>query len=56
MEERMIVTSFKFGTLYIKAGQTSEEEIFGNEHGSPEFNEFMDTIATKTKLNGFKNF
>jgi len=56
MEERMIVVNFKFGVLYAKAGQTVEEDIFGNEHGSPEFDEFMATIATKTDLKGFKGF
>jgi len=56
MEERMIVTNFKFGVLYVKAGQMVEEDMFGNEHGSPEFDEFMGTIANKIDLKGFKGF
>jgi hypothetical protein len=93
---KQIVKTFKFGILYCKDGQTTEEEWFGNglwfslffillfvdclmmtdddddewligwlvgwlvgwfaEHGSDQFNEFLDLMGDRITLNGWKNF
>jgi hypothetical protein len=47
---------FKIGVLYVKAGQTTEEEIFGNEFGSPEFEEFLKLLGEEVQLAGFQGF
>jgi hypothetical protein len=47
---------FKIGVLYGKAGQTTEEEIFGNEHGSEAFEEFLKLLGERIELQGWKGF
>ncbi|KAI8376327.1 uncharacterized protein BYT42DRAFT_498521, partial [Radiomyces spectabilis] len=43
---------YKFGVLYVKAGQTKEEEWFGNDH-SDTFDRFLNIIGEKTLLQGY---
>ena len=56
MEEKMIETNYKFGVLYCKAGQANEDEMFSNEHGSAQFDKFLECIGERVKLKGFKGF
>ena len=42
--------------MYCKAGQSTEEEMYNNEHSSPAFTEFLDLIGRKVKLKGFDKF
>ena len=42
--------------MYCKGNQKKEEEMFGNEHGSPEFNEFLNFLGTKIKLKGHQGY
>jgi len=42
--------------MYCKAGQSTEEEIYNNEHSSPAFTSFLDLIGRKVKLKGFEQF
>lgn len=51
-----IVLKYKFGVLYCKEGQTTEEEWFGNEHGSPGLDRFLSIIGDKVKLEGWDKF
>mmetsp|Transcript_19350 Transcript_19350/g.74304 ORF Transcript_19350/g.74304 Transcript_19350/m.74304 type:complete len:613 (+) Transcript_19350:308-2146(+) len=51
-----IVLKYKFGVLYCKEGQTTEEEWFGNEHGSPGLDRFLSIIGDKIKLQGWEKF
>lgn len=42
--------------MYCRSGQSTEEEMYNNEHGSPAFVEFLDLIGKKVKLKGFEKF
>jgi len=44
-DEHPIVNKFKFGLIYQKVGQTTEEAMFGNQTHSQAMKEFMDCIA-----------
>lgn len=39
--------------LYSKAGQTHEDEQFGNEFGSPAFEDFINFLGDKIPLTGW---
>ncbi|XP_048096394.1 rap1 GTPase-activating protein 1 isoform X9 [Alosa alosa] len=55
-DEHVISNNFKFGVIYQKFGQTSEEELFGNNEESPAFVEFLEFIGQKIELHDFKGF
>lgn len=53
-DEHVLVNSFKFGVLYQKYGQTTEEQLFGNNETSPVFDEFLEMLGQKIKLKDHK--
>ncbi|XP_078806443.1 rap1 GTPase-activating protein 1 isoform X12 [Oryzias latipes] len=55
-DEHVISNNFKFGVIYQKFGQTSEEELFGNSKESPAFVEFLEFLGEKIELHNFKGF
>ncbi|XP_077425454.1 rap1 GTPase-activating protein 1 isoform X10 [Vanacampus margaritifer] len=55
-DEHVISNNFKFGVIYQKFGQTSEEELFGNSQESPAFVEFLEFLGEKIELHNFKRF
>ncbi|KAG6443406.1 hypothetical protein O3G_MSEX002824 [Manduca sexta] len=55
-DEHVLVNSFKFGVLYQKYGQTTEEELFGNNETSPAFDEFLEMLGQKIKLKDHKGY
>uniref|UniRef100_A0A8C7UUT9 Rap-GAP domain-containing protein n=1 Tax=Oncorhynchus mykiss TaxID=8022 RepID=A0A8C7UUT9_ONCMY len=55
-DEHIISNNFKFGVIYQKFGQTSEEELFGNSVESPAFVEFLEFLGEKVELHDFKGF
>ncbi|XP_037628057.1 rap1 GTPase-activating protein 1-like isoform X8 [Sebastes umbrosus] len=55
-DEHVISNNFKFGVVYQKFGQTSEEELFGNSDESPAFVEFLEFLGEKIELHNFKGF
>uniref|UniRef100_A0A7N8YEB5 RAP1 GTPase activating protein n=1 Tax=Mastacembelus armatus TaxID=205130 RepID=A0A7N8YEB5_9TELE len=55
-DEHVISNNFKFGVIYQKFGQTSEEELFGNNEESPAFIEFLQFLGEKIELHNFKGF
>ncbi|XP_046895945.1 rap1 GTPase-activating protein 1 isoform X14 [Hypomesus transpacificus] len=55
-DEHVISNNLKFGVIYQKFGQTSEEELFGNSEESPAFTEFLEFIGEKVELHDFKGF
>lgn len=55
-DEHVISNNFKFGVVYQKFGQTSEEELFGNSEESPAFVEFLEFLGEKIELHNFKGF
>ncbi|XP_042265145.1 rap1 GTPase-activating protein 1-like isoform X10 [Thunnus maccoyii] len=55
-DEQVISNNFKFGVIYQKFGQTSEEELFGNSEESPAFVDFLEFLGEKIELHNFKGF
>jgi hypothetical protein len=56
MEERLLIPSYKFGVVYCKEGQASENDMFSNQSSSKEFSEFMDLMGDKIKLKGWNKY
>ncbi|GFT83030.1 rap1 GTPase-activating protein 1 [Trichonephila clavipes] len=52
-DEHVLVNKMKFGIIYQKRGQTTEEEMFGNEMHSPAMEEFLQLLGDKVELKGF---
>ncbi|XP_032087603.1 rap1 GTPase-activating protein 1 isoform X3 [Thamnophis elegans] len=55
-DEHVISNNFKFGVIYQKLGQTSEEELFSTTEESPAFLEFLEFLGEKVQLQDFKGF
>ncbi|XP_050525940.1 rap1 GTPase-activating protein 1 isoform X3 [Daktulosphaira vitifoliae] len=55
-DEHVLVSNFKFGVLYQKYGQTSEEELFSNQHTSPAFDEFLQLLGQRIQLKDHKGY
>eukprot|EP01122_Echinamoeba_exundans_P011539 TRINITY_DN4617_c0_g5_i1.p1 TRINITY_DN4617_c0_g5~~TRINITY_DN4617_c0_g5_i1.p1 ORF type:complete len:1430 (-),score=283.76 TRINITY_DN4617_c0_g5_i1:129-4418(-) len=55
-ESRIQANAFKFGVLYCAAGQSTEDEFYGNENPSPAFEEFTDFLAEKIRLKGWRRY
>ncbi|KAJ3007131.1 signal-induced proliferation-associated 1-like protein 3 [Thoreauomyces humboldtii] len=56
LDELQYITRYKFGILFCKAEQTTEEEFFGNEHGSQDFETFLSAIGDKVPLLGWHGY
>ncbi|XP_060791152.1 rap1 GTPase-activating protein 2b isoform X3 [Neoarius graeffei] len=55
-DEHELNNTFKFGVIYQKFGQTSEEELFGNNEETPAFTEFLQVLGDCVELQDFKGF
>ncbi|XP_055302880.1 rap1 GTPase-activating protein 1 isoform X7 [Sitodiplosis mosellana] len=55
-DEHVLVSNFKFGVLYQRYGQTTEEELFGNTNSSPAFDEFLDMLGQRIRLKDHKGY
>lgn len=55
-DEHVLVNHFKFGLVYQKVGQTSEEQLFGNRTNSPAFDEFLNLMGQRVKLREHEGF
>jgi len=55
-EESEAIMKYKFGVLYLKEGQTTENELFANDSPSKTFQTFLSLIGDKIKLHGFKGY
>lgn len=53
-DAHVLENNFKFGVLYQKHGQTTEEELFANNETSPLFDEFLDMLGQRIKLKDHK--
>jgi signal-induced proliferation-associated 1 like protein 1 len=56
LDEQGLTNKYKVGILYCRAGQSTEEDMYNNEHGGPAFNEFLATIGEKIQLKGFEKY
>lgn len=55
-KDMRITRRLKFGILYCKKDQTSEEQMFNNQESSPEFDDFLGFLGEKIVLSGWKGF
>eukprot|EP01137_Pigoraptor_chileana_P025263 Opistho-2@94476 len=55
-DENGIVRQYKFGIVYGKDGQTTEEQFFGNCEMSPAFDEFLNMMGERVSLLGFTKY
>ena len=52
----MLVSSFKFGVIYQKPHQTTEEALFGNKTSSSAMDIFLAMIGDKIELKGHTGY
>ncbi|XP_038597237.1 rap1 GTPase-activating protein 1-like isoform X3 [Tachyglossus aculeatus] len=55
-DEHIISNNFKFGVIYQRAGQTTEEEVFSNLEESLAFREFLELLGERIQLQDFHGF
>ncbi|XP_052003486.1 rap1 GTPase-activating protein 1-like [Xyrauchen texanus] len=55
-DEHRVSQNFKFGILYQREGQLTEEDILSNNEESEEFLEFLSILGQTVKLQGFTGF
>nr|XP_061789494.1 rap1 GTPase-activating protein 2-like [Nerophis lumbriciformis] len=55
-DEHRMSSNFKFGVLYQKENQFTEEDILGNDEESAEFTEFLSILGDTVQLHGFTGF
>lgn len=55
-DEHVLVSNFKFGVLYQKYGQTTEEELFSNNTTTPAFDEFLSLLGQRIQLKDHKGY
>lgn len=56
LDEQELNNKYKIGVLYCCKGQTTEEEMYNNEEGSPAFEEFLELLGQKVTLKGFTKY
>ncbi|XP_032665226.1 rap1 GTPase-activating protein 1-like isoform X3 [Odontomachus brunneus] len=55
-DEHALISKFKFGVLQQQFGQVTEEQLFGNRHITPAFQEFLDLLGQKIDLKNHRGY
>ncbi|KHN75201.1 Rap1 GTPase-activating protein 1 [Toxocara canis] len=55
-DEHVLTNTYKFGVVYQKFGQTTEEELFGNANIPSAFDEFLSIIGDRVSLKDFEGY
>ncbi|XP_074528547.1 rap1 GTPase-activating protein 2-like isoform X1 [Halichoeres trimaculatus] len=55
-DEHEVNNTFKFGVIFQRFGQVSEEELFRNNEETPAFTEFLQLLGDTVDLQDFKGF
>ncbi|XP_024921343.1 rap1 GTPase-activating protein 2-like [Cynoglossus semilaevis] len=55
-DEHEVNNTFKFGVIYQRFGQVSEEELFKNHQETPAFTEFLQQLGDTVELQDFRGF
>eukprot|EP00029_Vermamoeba_vermiformis_P011266 TRINITY_DN614_c0_g1_i3.p1 TRINITY_DN614_c0_g1~~TRINITY_DN614_c0_g1_i3.p1 ORF type:complete len:515 (-),score=133.04 TRINITY_DN614_c0_g1_i3:175-1719(-) len=55
-EHNEINTEYKFGLLYVKNGQTTENEYYGNTQLSEDYHEFLNFVGETVTLKGWDKY
>ncbi|KAM6961299.1 signal-induced proliferation-associated 1-like protein 1 [Aplochiton taeniatus] len=56
LDEQGLSFQVKVGVMYCRAGQSSEEEMYNNEHAGPALEEFLLLLGDKVRLKGFTKY
>eukprot|EP01125_Pyxidicula_operculata_P005820 TRINITY_DN2031_c0_g2_i2.p1 TRINITY_DN2031_c0_g2~~TRINITY_DN2031_c0_g2_i2.p1 ORF type:complete len:1590 (+),score=416.14 TRINITY_DN2031_c0_g2_i2:99-4868(+) len=56
LEQQLMVRGYKFGVLYARDDQVTEEDWFQNRVPSPEFKEFLDFLGDHITLKGWTGY
>lgn len=56
LEEQEGSVNFKFGVLYAKQGQTTDDEMFSNVKVSEDFERFLELLGDKIELKGWQKY
>ncbi|KAM3873864.1 GTPase-activating Rap/Ran-GAP domain-like protein 3 [Diretmus argenteus] len=56
LEEQEGSVNFKFGVLYAKDGQLTDDEMFSNETGSESFDKFLNLLGDAITLQGWAGY
>lgn len=56
LDQVFVKSELKVGVLYVKHGQTTEEQILANKDESPAFKEFLSILGDKVRLKGFDKY
>ncbi|XP_022075086.1 GTPase-activating Rap/Ran-GAP domain-like protein 3 isoform X1 [Acanthochromis polyacanthus] len=56
LEEQEGSVNFKFGVLYAKDGQLTDDEMFSNEMGSESFDKFLNLLGDAITLQGWAGY
>ncbi|XP_069571732.1 GTPase-activating Rap/Ran-GAP domain-like protein 3 isoform X2 [Brachyistius frenatus] len=56
LEEQEGSVNFKFGVLYAKDGQLTDDEMFSNETGSEKFDKFLNLLGDTITLQGWAGY
>eukprot|EP01114_Cavostelium_apophysatum_P014803 TRINITY_DN3923_c0_g1_i2.p1 TRINITY_DN3923_c0_g1~~TRINITY_DN3923_c0_g1_i2.p1 ORF type:complete len:650 (+),score=151.74 TRINITY_DN3923_c0_g1_i2:227-2176(+) len=55
-EQNQLIKNYKFGIMYVGAGQKEENEYFSNENISPQFEAFLNCLGDRVALRGWTKF
>ncbi|XP_060820982.1 GTPase-activating Rap/Ran-GAP domain-like protein 3 isoform X4 [Bombus pascuorum] len=56
LEEQEGSVNFKFGVIYAKKGQTTDDEMLSNEKGSPDFDKFLEIVGERIELKNWDKY
>lgn len=56
MELKLVPKHYKFGVIFAKSHQATDDEFLNNPDGSEAFDKFMSTLGKKVELKGWKDF
>jgi len=56
LEEQEGSVNFKFGVIFARDGQTTDDEMFSNANGSKGFDHFLSLLGDKVILKGFDKY
>ncbi|KAH7706259.1 Rap1GAP, partial [Aphelenchoides avenae] len=55
-DEHVLTNTYKFGVIYQRYGQTTEEELFGNAVTNAAFDEFLAVLGDRVPLKNFEGY
>ena len=56
LEKQERAMNLKFGVIYAKSGQRTDDEFLSNQNGSPVFDNFLSLLGEKIELKGWPNY